>query len=154
MPTTSIHPQGSGVPLEQQAVIETQKAGGVIAWSSFFFAVLQSVCTFFAAVDGLRVAIGVGALVLGAGVGGFVRELHSDLIRLPMIGLALFGSLLNLVVLWQVRRLRSNPAAHWRQRPLSAGKIRMERVQLVLSIVTLVLVAIEEYWHIRWHHHP
>jgi hypothetical protein len=153
MPTASVRPKGSGVPLEQQPGIDTRKAGGVIAWSSFLFAVLQSVCTFFAAVDGLRVAIGVGALVLGAGVGGFVHQLHSDLIRLPMIGLALVGSLLNLVVLWQVRRLRSNPAAQWRQRPLSAGKIRVERVQLVLSILTLVLVGIEEYWHIRWHHH-
>ena len=153
MPTASVHPQGSGVPLEQETVTDIRKAGGVIAWSSLFFAVLQSVCTFFAAVDGLRVAIGIGALVLGAGVGGFVRELHSDPIRLPMIGLALFGCLLNLAVLWQVRRLRSNPAAHWRQRPLSAGKIRMERLQLVLSIVTLVLVGVEEYWHIRWHHH-
>ena len=84
MPTASVHPQESGVPSEQQAGIDARKAGGVIAWSSFVFAVLQSVCTFFAAVDGLRVAIGVGALVLGAGVGGFVHQLHSDLIRLPM----------------------------------------------------------------------
>jgi hypothetical protein len=29
----------------------------------------------------------------------------------------------------------------------------MERLQLVLSIVTLVLIAVEEYWHLRWHHH-
>ncbi len=152
-PVHPVHPQESHVPLEQRIAVDTRRAGGVIAWSSFFFAVLQSVCTFFAAVDGFRLAVGVGALVLGAGVGGFVRQLHSDLIRLPMIGLALFGSLLNLVVLWQIQRLRSNPAAQWRQRPPSAGKIRMERMQLVLSILTLVLVGIEEYWHIRWHHH-
>lgn len=70
-----------------------------------------------------------------------------------MIVLALAGSLLNLVVLWQVRRLRSRPAAQWRQTPASAGKLRMERVQTILSIATLVLIGIEEYWHITWHHH-
>jgi hypothetical protein len=153
MPTTSVHPRGSGVPLEQRAVIDTKKAGGVIAWSSFFFALLQSLCTFFAAVDGFRVAIGLGALVVGPGVGGFLSQFHADWIRLPMIGLALFGSLLNLLVLWQVRRLRNRPAAQWRQQPASSRKIHMERLQLVLSILTLVLVGIEEYWHLLWHHH-
>ena len=70
-----------------------------------------------------------------------------------MMALALSGTLLNLVVLWQIRRLRARPAAQWRQVPVSIGKLRMERLQLVLSIVTLVLIAIEEYWHLRWHHH-
>jgi len=26
-------------------------------------------------------------------------------------------------------------------------------VQWVLSVVTLGLIAVEEYWHFRWHHH-
>jgi hypothetical protein len=153
MTSTSVHPRGSDVPLEQRAVIDTKKAGGVIAWSSFFFALLQSICAFFAAVDGFRVAIGVGALVVGAGAQSFLHQFHADRIRLPMIGLALFGSLLNLLVLWQVQRLRNRPAAQWRQQPASPRKIRMERLQLVLSVLTLLLIGIEEYWHIRWHHH-
>ena len=37
---------------------ENGRAQGVIAWSSFFFTVLQSICTFFAAVDSLRLVIG------------------------------------------------------------------------------------------------
>jgi len=32
--------------------------------------------------------------------------MHIDAIRIPMMILALAGSLLNLVILWQVRRLR------------------------------------------------
>lgn len=156
MPITSAHPQGSDDLLAEPLAGETAKAErarGVVAWSSFFFALLQSLCAFFAAVDGLRLLIGLGALAVSAWLGAFIDKFHSDLIRLPMMGLALFGSLLNLVVLWQIHRLRARPAAQWRQRPVSRGKIRMERVQLVLSVATLVLIAVEEYWHIRWHHH-
>lgn len=138
---------------QQANTSESGKTRSVIAWSSFFFSLLQSLCTFFATVNGLRLAIGIGALAVSSSIGAAIRWFHSDLIRLPMVVLALIGSLLNLVVLWQVRRLRSRPAAQWRQTPVSAGKIRMERVQLVLSIATLILLGIEEYWHLTWHHH-
>jgi hypothetical protein len=153
MPTVSAHPQ------EPQEKPASPVAGGSakprawIGWSSFFFALLQSLCTFFATVNGIRLAIGVGALAVSAGVGTTLSWFHSNVVRLPMMGLALFGTLLNLVVLWQIRRLRARPAAQWRQAAVSPRKLRMERLQLVLSIVTLVLIAVEEYWHLRWHHH-
>jgi hypothetical protein len=138
---------------QQANAVESGKTRSVIAWSSFFFSLLQSLCTFFATVNGLRLAIGIGALAVSSSIGAAINWFHSDLIRLPMIVLALLGSLLNLVVLWQVRRLRSRPAAQWRQKPMSAGKLGMERVQFVLSVATLVLLSIEEYWHFTWHHH-
>ena len=40
---------------------QTRKAQSVIAWSGLFFVPLQSVCTFFTAVSGLRLIIGSGA---------------------------------------------------------------------------------------------
>jgi hypothetical protein len=129
---------------------QTGSARRVIAWSSFFFALLQSICTFFAALDGLRLVIGVGSLALSAGVTTTMDRFHGDWIRIPMIGVALLGSLLNLAILMQVRRLRSRPASQWRQTPLSAHKIRMERLQMVLSIATLALIGLEEYLHFRW----
>jgi hypothetical protein len=120
---------------------------GVIAWSSFFFALLQSICTFFLALSGVRLVIGIGSVVLSAGAATALEKFHANWIRLPMVGLALLGSLLNLVVLIQIRSLRSRPAPRWRQRPLSPKKVRMERVQWFLSFATLILVAIEEYLH-------
>jgi uncharacterized membrane protein len=153
MPATSVNPNKSKAATPDRTGGTTRRAQGVIAWSSFFFSLLQSLCTFFATVNGLRLAIGIGALAVSSSVGAAIRWFHSDLIRLPMVVLALIGSLLNLVVLWQVRRLRSRPAAKWRQTPVSAGKIGMERVQFLLSIATLVLLGIEEYWHLTWHHH-
>jgi hypothetical protein len=127
----------------------SSEARGVIAWSSLFFAFLQSVCTFFAAVDGLRLVIGVSSLAVSASVGATLDRIHSDWIRVPMIVFALVGSLLNLLVLWQIRRLRARPAAQWRVKSPSPEKLRMERVQFWLSIATLVLVAVEEFWHFR-----
>jgi hypothetical protein len=120
---------------------------GVIAWSSFFFALLQSICTFFLALSGVRLVIGIGSVVLSAGAAAALERFHANWIRLPMVGLALLGSLLNLVVLVQIRNLRSRPASRWRQRPLSSKEVRMERVQWFLSFATLILIAIEEYLH-------
>ena len=132
---------------------ENDRAQGVIAWSSFFFAVLQSICTFFAAVDGLRLVIGVGSLAISAGIGTVMDRFHQDWIRVPMMVLALLGSSLNLMILMQIRHLRNRPASRWRQRPLSPSRIRMERVQMALSLATLVLIGVEEYLHLRWSGH-
>ena len=153
MPAVSAHLRKSQERPANPVAGGSAKPRAWIGWSSFFFALLQSVCTFFASVNGVRLAIGIGALALSGGARATVRWLHSDAIRLPMMGLALVGTLLNLLVLWQIRRLRARPAAQWRQTAVSSRKIRMEWLQLVLSIVTLVLIAVEEYWHLRWHHH-
>jgi hypothetical protein len=128
---------------------EIGKAQGVIGWSSLLFAVLQSVCSFFVALDGLRLLIGVGALASVVAAGEQLDRLHTDWIRVPMIVLSLVGVLLNLTVLLHVRHLRSRPSSQWRQKPLTPRKKRIERVQLVLSLITLVLIAVEEISH--WH---
>jgi fumarate reductase subunit C len=135
------------MPLERTAKVQSG-----IAWSSFVFSVLQSVCTFFAALDGLRLLIGAGALAAAAQAGARWDHFHKDWIRIPMVAFALAGALLNLAVLWQIRRLRNRPAAQWRQQPVPASKRRMERVQLVLSWITLVLIAVEEITHVRTFH--
>ncbi len=126
---------------------------GVIAWSSFFFALLQSICTFFVALSGVRLVIGISSVVLSAGTAAAVEKFHASWIRLPMIGLALLGSLLNLAVLIQLCSLRNRPASRWRQRPLTPKEARMERIQWVLSFATLILIAVEECLHWNRAHH-
>jgi hypothetical protein len=140
-------------PLASEKIATSEGAAhihGAIAWSSFFFALLQSVCTFFVAANGLRFVVGLGSLVLSASAGAMVDRFHADALRIPMIGVALVGSLLNLAILAQVRRLRGRPASLWRQQPPSPRKLRMERLQIVLSIGTLALIAVEEILH---HHY-
>jgi len=148
MTTTPVPPGPAGtIDVKEDAAGVT----GVVAWSSFLFALLQSVCTFFAAANGLRFAVGLGSLVLSAGAGAMVDRFHADALRIPMVGLALAGSLLNLVILAQLRRLRRRGASQWRQQPLSPRKLRAERMQIVLSVATLVLVAVEEGLHYHYH---
>jgi hypothetical protein len=144
MTTTPVRPR----PVETiEAGENTVSVPGAVAWSSFLFALLQSVCTFFAAANGLRFAVGLGSLVLSAGAGAMVDRFHADALRIPMVGLAVAGSLLNLAILAQVRRLRRRSASQWRQHPPSPRRLRMERLQIILSVATLVLVAVEEILH-------
>ncbi|WP_213807864.1 hypothetical protein [Granulicella sp. dw_53] len=124
-----------------------ETAQRTIAWSSAFFALLQSICTAVIAINTVRLAIGLSSLVMTVGAGAFLVRFHADWIRIPMMTVALLGSLINLSVLFHVRRLRRRPASRWRQRPLTQHAKRSEREQLVLSIVSLALIFIEEYFH-------
>lgn len=137
----------------RRVFLQLQAAVGVVAWWSLLFAMLQSICTFFAAIDGVRTAIGIGALVLANGTVKLIDGFHCDWLRALMLGIAVAGSVLNLLVLWRVRRLRNNPAARWRRRPVSPGKLRMEWVQIGMAVLTLVLVAVEERQHLIWSGH-
>lgn len=147
MTTTHVQPLPSSEDVAKHHVATVQ---GAIAWSSLLFALLQSVCTFFAAANGIRFVVGLGSLVLSAGAGTMVDRLHADALRLPMICIALVGSLLNLAVLGQVRRLRNRPASRWRQQPPSQHKLRMEGMQVVLSVATLAIIAVEELFHYHY----
>ena len=136
-----------------ERIAEAQGARNAVAWSSLLFAALQSICLFFAALDGLRVGIGISSLVLAAGTSAAIDHFHVDWLRIPMIVLALAGSFSNLIVLWQIWRLRRQPAAQWRRSLVPASRMRRERLQLVLSVATLVLLALEERQHLIWLHH-
>jgi hypothetical protein len=124
-----------------------------VSWSSLLFAFLQSVCTFLMAIAGLRLIIGVSSFVLSAEVIAVLDRLHASWLRVPMIGFALIGAALNLIAILQIWHLRARPAAKWRQAPLAAGKLRMERWQLAISLITFVLIAVEEGFHLRLFHH-
>jgi hypothetical protein len=130
-----------------------RRTRNAIAWSSLALAMLQSICTFFAAMNGLRVGIGISSLVLATSTATAIDHFHASWLRIPMIVLAVCGSVINLVVLWQIQRLRKLPAAQWRQTTQTPRKLRSERMQLILSIVTLILVALEERQHLIWLHH-
>lgn len=114
---------------------------------SFLFALLQSACAAVLAISGFRVLIGLSALAAAAGIHAPAKGFHQDAIRIPMMIVALFGSLANLYVLWRVRSLRARPSAQWRMQPVTPAKRRSERLQLVLAILTLVLLAAEWITH-------
>lgn len=123
-------------------------------WSSLVFAILQSACTAVIAISGLRVAIGLSALAAAAGIHAPARGFHQDAIRIPMMSLAFLGAVINLYVIGKVRRLRNKPAAQWRMQPVSKKKLNSERFQIVLSILTLLLLAAEWVTHPMVHRVP
>jgi fumarate reductase subunit C len=118
-------------------------------WSSLFLAFLQSVCSTFIALHTIRLLVGLGAMILASSAWHLAEQLHANAIRIPMMLIALGGSLLNLLALWQVRRLRRRSASAWRQQPLTPSKRRSETLQLVLSVLTLVLLIAEELAHLK-----
>src|SRR5580700_9581129 len=85
----------------------------VLALTSLLFVLLQSACTAVMAISGLRFLIGVTSLAASI-LPGFIFTIHAERIRVPMLILAVLGSVVNLYVLWGICPLRSRPASQWR----------------------------------------
>ena len=115
--------------------------------SGLFFILLQSACTAVMAISGLRVLIGLSALAAAGGVHHPARGFHGDAIRIPMMTIAVAGSLVNLYVIWRIRSLRSRPSSQWRKAVVTRSQRSSEMLQIVLAMVTLLLVAAEYITH-------
>lgn len=121
--------------------------------TSLFFVLVQSACTAVMAISGVRVVIGLGALAVATvGVDGPATGYHQNAIRIPMLTLAVVGSLVNLYVIWRIRSLRGRSASAWRVKPVTAKQVRSERIQIALAYLTLLLVASESILHHIMHH--
>jgi hypothetical protein len=131
--------------------VEKLRRLGILSGVSLVFAVAQSLCTAVITISALRVAIGVGALVAGSMYEPLVA-FHRSAIRVPMLIVAVAGSIINLLVLAWIWRMRRLPSAQWRRRDISPKERRSERIQVILAILTLVLVALEAWTHPMLHH--
>lgn len=119
---------------------------GFLSGTSLLFALLQSLCTAVFTISTVRVAIGVAALSAGVLLKPLV-PLHRDAIRVPMLIIAIAGSVINLLVLAWIWRMRRLPSAEWRKREISKKEKRSERLQVALAVATLILVALEAWIH-------
>ena len=126
-------------------------ASWLVSLTSIVFIVLQSACTFVMAVSGVRVIIGLSALAAAAGLHRPAWGFHRDAVRIPMMIVALLGSLINLYVLWRVRSLRARSSSQWRIAPITTKQKWSERLQITLAIITLILVAAEYTTHLIIH---
>jgi hypothetical protein len=127
----------------------------LVSLTSFFFVLLQSACTAVIAISGVRVAIGLSALAEATfGIHAPAHGFHRDAIRIPMMIAATAGSLINLYVVWRIRKLRARPASQWRVQVATPKQRRSEVFQIVLAIATLVLVAAEWITHPMIHRVP
>ena len=133
----------TGVPARQRQ----RQRSWLIGLTSFIFVLLQSACTAVMAVSGFRLLIGLGSLAAASFIPGFIFSIHADKIRIPMMAIAVLGSVLNLYVVWRIRSLRARPASQWRAQPATDKQRRSETIQIVLSILTLLLVVAEILAH-------
>jgi hypothetical protein len=144
----------NGDPVERNmaGIRVTEERARMIGFASFLFAILQALCPAVIAFSGLRVLIGLSSLAVVAGTNAPAHGFHADRIRIPMMALALIGTLLNLFVIWQVRRLRKRPAAQWRIQPVSPKTVRSERLQIALAAFTFAGLISEWITHPMIHH--
>lgn len=123
----------------------------LLSWGSLALAAAESLCVAAVGLSGMRVALGMTSL-LAAGAGGPAHGFHSDTIRIPLLTLGAVGALISLLLLWNEDRLRRNPSAAWRVRPLTPLQRRWRWLQLITAILTLLLVAAELVIHPFLHH--
>jgi len=134
-----------------------EETGSAKTWAvnitSLVFILLQSACSAVIAISGIRVAIGLSALA--AATVGFnhpATGFHQNAIRIPMMIVAVVGSVINLYVIWRIRSLRARPSSQWRVQPATAKQKRSEYIQSGLAVLTLALVAAEWIAHRIVHH--
>jgi hypothetical protein len=125
--------------------------GLAVGLTSLFFILLQSACTAFMAISGLRLLIGVGALTAATAGMKFLDALHGAPLRIPMEIVAIAGSTVNLYAVHRIRRLRARPASQWRMRSATPQQLRSESWQIGLAVLTLLLVAVEWGFHVYLH---
>lgn len=142
---------GTSEHASEAAPVQIAKRSWLVGLTSLIFILLQSACTAVMAVSGLRVAIGLGSLAAAAGLHRPASGFHADAIRIPMMILAVGGSVVNLYVIWRIRTLRGRPSSQWRVQPATLRQKRNEALQIVLALVTLALVAAEYATHLIVH---
>ena len=124
------------------------KPAWLVTATSFAFILLQSACSAVIAISGIRVAIGLSSLAAATvGIRGPASGFHQDVIRIPMMVLAIIGSVINLYVIWRIRSLRARPSSRWRAQDPTREQKRSETIQIALSILTLILVSAEWLAH-------
>jgi hypothetical protein len=122
----------------------------LLTWGSLALAAAESLCVAAVGLSGLRVAMGLSSL-LAAGASGPAHGWHQEWIRVPLLTLGTVGALLSLLLLWNEEKLRRNPSAAWRMKPLTPKQRRVRWFQLIAAIVTLLLVVAEVVTH-PWFH--
>jgi len=151
MHDTNRHTEYEGASSLDSESESSKPARLLLTWGSLALAAAESICVAAVGLSGIRVAVGLTSL-LAAGAAGPAHGWHREAIRVPLLTIGGMGAALNLLLLWNEERMRRNPSAAWRMKPLTAKQRRRRWLQLGLAIVTLLLIAAELITH-PWFHH-
>ena len=118
------------------------------SWMTLIISIVEAACVFAVAAAKTGLVLGSAAIALT----GWTLSLHRDVIRIPLLLIAIVGSLINLYLLWRAHRLRSAASAAWRRRPLTTRDKWRIALVFSLSVMTLALGMAEIYFHRLFHH--
>jgi hypothetical protein len=118
---------------------------------SLGLAVAQGVCAAAVLLSGAGSLLGFSSLI-AASAAGPATGLHANRFRIPMLVAAGIGAVFNLLLLWNAERIRRNPSARWRMRPLTRKQLVEKWIQLSASLFTLLLIVAELITHPLFHH--
>lgn len=135
----------------QESKSSSRMGIALLSWGSFALAFVESICVAAVALSGVRVVIGLSSLV-SATAAGPAHGFHRNSLRLTFLALGGAGSCLVLLLAWNEERMRRNSSAAWRLQPLTPKQRRSRRLQVVLSVLSLLLIAAEILTH-PWFHH-
>ncbi len=138
-------------PITKKSSFQFWQARRFITAGSLGLSIIQGVCAMAVFLSGIGTALGVSSLV-AATAAGPATGFHANRFRIPMLALAGLAAVVNLVLLWNAERMRRNPSARWRMRPLTRKERWEKWIQLGASVVTLLLIVGELFAHPLFHH--
>ena len=144
-------PSAPAMPIPEPK-LETKAPRYSIVLGSLPILLFETGCAIFVFAN--RISI----LITGAATGLVLQAswLHSEPVRLPLLALATIGSVFNLFVLINARRLRRKPEAQWRIKPLRFRDKLRNGIVFSASVLTLFMVISELVLHPGtypgWHH--
>ena len=139
------------LPITKKSSFQFWQSRRFITAGSLGLAIIQGVCAMAVFLSGIGTALGVSSLV-AATAAGPATGFHANRFRIPMLALAGLAAVVNLVLLWNAERMRRNPSARWRMRPLTRKERWEKWIQLGASVLTLLLIVGELFAHPLFHH--
>ncbi len=132
------------LPTENDAGVKQTAAIGM---GSVWFAIAQAACATTVFLKSIAVVLGI-SVVSAAGV---LELFHGTAARIILLLFALSGATVNLYLVGNTWRLRRNPAARWRLRPLSPAERRRIAIAVSTSLLTFLVLGLEVWAHFYLH---
>ena len=125
------------------------KQTALIGMGSVWFAMAQAACATSVFLKSIAVLLGISVFSAASAL----EFLHQPIARIILLLFALSGAAANLYLVWNTWKLRRNPAARWRLRPLSAAERRRMAIAISTSLLTFIVLGVEVWAHLLLHPH-
>lgn len=123
------------------------KQTALVGMGSVWFAIAQAACATSVFLKSIAVVLGISVV----SAAGALELFHGHIARIILVLFAVSGAALNLYLVWNTLKLRRNPAARWRQRPLTTGERRRTTIAVATSLLTFVVLGLEVWAHFLLH---